>query len=83
MSEITINIEQLLHSAAPVVYSTEASDLGLAPGDWPAAINVVRDGEVIRCASPVPLMVGRGEDREVAAVQYTAPGRFTVKIWND
>lgn len=63
------------------VWSTDASELGLAPGDWPEEITAEIQGQQVRARQ---MTVHRDSGREITHVEYAPFGRkFRMIVWND
>lgn len=65
-----------LHAESTKAMSTEASQLGLAPGHFPATIEF----GTRTYAAPVRVL---NKFRDLEAYRYTSMDNFTLTIWND
>jgi hypothetical protein len=71
---------QFTHSDSGV-WSTDASDAGFAPGEWPEEIVAALGSDVRRA---VLVNVHRDSGREITHVEYISPGRkLRLLVWND
>jgi hypothetical protein len=79
----TVNHKQLLHSDKGL-WTAEASDLRLGPGEWPDEIDVIFESSTKRYCHPVPHFRGVREDRELMYVEYWAADMGSrLRVYND